>query len=221
MSDYAQFCSVARALELVEGRWTILIIRELLCGSTRFTAIHRGIPRISRTLLSDRLQELTDHGIVTRSSGHHGPEYSLTKAGAELLSVVSALGTWGQRWIPRHARSEVFDAEPVLIDMARRVQSAALPKAPLVARFEIRGNDPHFLLFKSGDAALCSTNPGFPEPLCIRTPLPALVTWWRGDGSFLDAQRMGLTLEGPRSLTRAFPTWFERYQFAGVKPVMR
>src|SRR4051795_5462423 len=103
MTNYGQFCSVARALEVLGGRWTLLVVRELLCGSRRFNDIRRGIPRISRTMLSERLQELVHVGAVTRSDGVHGPEYALTEAGGELMGIVGALGTWGQRWLPRRA----------------------------------------------------------------------------------------------------------------------
>jgi len=101
MSGYGQFCAVARAHEAVGGRWTLLVVRELLCGSRRFNEIRRGIPRISRTMLSERLQALIHAGAVARSDGEHGPEYALTPADAELANVVSALASWGQRWLPR------------------------------------------------------------------------------------------------------------------------
>ncbi|MEE1610852.1 winged helix-turn-helix transcriptional regulator [Microvirga sp. CF3016] len=219
MADYGQFCSVARAHETIGGRWTLLVVRELLCGSRRFNDIRRGIPRISRTMLSERLQDLVRVGAVTRIEGEHGPEYALTEAGRDLMDVVSALGTWGQRWLPRRAEAEDLDPEPLLVDMQRRVRTEALPPEPLVVRFEIEGQrQPRFLLMKEAEVSLCTRNPGFPEPLRVRAHLPALVAWWRGDVSFAEAQRRGIVVEGPRALAKAFPTWFERYLFAGVEP---
>src|ERR1700730_18879880 len=106
MPGYGQFCSMARAHEALGGRWTLLIVREILCGSRRFNDIRRGIPRISRTVLSERLQSLIHIGAVSRSDGEHGPEYALTEAGNELAMLVSALGTWGQRWLARRAADE-------------------------------------------------------------------------------------------------------------------
>lgn len=222
MADYGQFCSVARAHEAIGGRWTLLVVRELLCGSRRFNDIRRGIPRISRTMLSERLQALVQVGAVSRIEGEHGPEYVLTDAGRELMEIVGALGTWGQRWLPRQASAEDLELEPVLVDMQRRVRAEALPQDPLVVRFAIEGQrQPRFLLLKEGEISLCTQNPGFPEPLCIRTSLSALVAWWRGDVSFAEAQRMGLTVEGPRALAKAFPGWFERYLFAEVRPAAK
>ena len=214
MTGYGQFCSVARAHEVLGGRWTLLVVRELLCGSSRFNDIRRGIPRISRTMLSERLQALTFVGAVARIDGEHGPEYVLTEAGRELANLVGALGTWGQRWLPRSATNEDNDLEPLLVDMQRRVRFAALPKDPIVVRFEI-GRERRFMLLKPAEASLCLHNPGFPE-LCVRSRLSALVSWWRGDASFLEAQRMGLQITGPKTLVRAFPEWFDRYQFADI-----
>src|SRR5689334_24958576 len=101
MAGYGQFCAVARAHEVLGGRWTLLIVRELLCGSRRFNDIRRGIPRVSRTVLSERLQSLILVGVVARTDGSTGPEYELTEAGRELAMLVSTLGTWGQRWLAR------------------------------------------------------------------------------------------------------------------------
>ncbi|MBB4041330.1 DNA-binding HxlR family transcriptional regulator [Microvirga flocculans] len=222
MAGYGQFCSVARAHEVIGGRWTLLVVRELLCGSRRFNDIRRGIPRISRTMLSERLQALVHAGAVTRSEGVHGPEYALTEAGRELMGIVGALGAWGQRWLPRNAAEEDLDLEPLLVDMQRRVRQAALPKEPLVVRFEIDGDrHPRFLLLKGTETAFCTQNPGFPEAVRVRARLPALAAWWRGDVSLAEAQRMGLAVEGPKELVRAFPDWFERYLFAEIGPTER
>ena len=140
MTGYGQFCSMARAHEVLGGRWTLLIVREILCGSRRFNDIRRGIPRVSRTVLSERLQALVFAGAIARTDGPHGPEYALTEAGQELAMLVSALGTWGQRWLAREPANEDLDLEPLLVDMQRRVRFAALPKDPFVVRFEVRGH---------------------------------------------------------------------------------
>lgn len=203
MTEYGQFCSVARAHELLGGRWTLLIVREILCGGRRFNDIRRGIPRVSRTVLSERLQALVLAGAISRTDGAHGPEYAITEAGQELVTVVSALGTWGQRWLARDPANEDIDLAPLLVDMQRRVNFTALPKEPFVVRFEVRGHQRYFMLLKQTEASLCRHNPGFPEPVCVQGPLAALAAWWRGDTNFVAAQRMGLTIDGPRAFTRA------------------
>ena len=216
MAMHGQFCAVARAQDLVGGRWSLLIVRELLCGARRFNDIRRGIPRVSRTMLSERLQVLAAAGVVRRSEGPHGPEYDLTEAGRELIEVVKALGVWGQRWLPRHADREEIDLDPLLLDMQRRVRPAAVPAEPFVIRLELKDCPVRFLLLKDRDIALCAHNPGFPEPLCLGGPVTALAGWWRGDTTFAEARRRGLTLTGTRALVAGFPNWFQRYLFADV-----
>jgi DNA-binding HxlR family transcriptional regulator len=223
MKGYGQFCSVARALDLLGERWSLLIVRELLCGSRRFGDVRRGIPRISRTMLSARLRELVDAGVATRQEGDHGPVYDLTEAGRELGSVVQALGTWGQRWLPRDLPREQLDADVLLWDMHRRVDVSKLPERPVVARIEIADvagrAGVRFLLLRRTEVSLCTSNPGFRDELRVRARLRTLTAWWRGELSFADARSAGLVVEGPRELVRAFPGWFGRYLFADVAAV--
>jgi DNA-binding HxlR family transcriptional regulator len=221
VTSYGQFCSFARALDLLGERWTLLIVRELLSGSSRFNDIRRGIPRISRTMLSARLRELTDSGVITRDSGRSGPTYGLTEAGRELGGAVRELGTWGQRWLPRTLPREQLDAEALLWDMRRRVRTEELPARPVLARIEFsdaRRRAARFLLLRRSEVSLCSTNPGFPEELRISGSLRTLTAWWRGDISLADARAEGMLVQGRREWVRAFPSWFERYLFAGVTP---
>ena len=216
---------MTRALDLLGERWTLLIVRELLCGSRRFGEIQRGIPRISRTMLSARMRELADAGVIERQEGEGGPEYRLTPAGLELAAVVRELGTWGQRWLPRELHPAELDVRALVWDIHRRVRRDALPEKPLVVRIELtdlRGAaSVHYLLLRRSEVSLCVTNPGFPEELCVRADRRTLIRWWRGDLTFRQALGAGLALEGRREWVRAFPNWFERYLFAGVNPVSR
>jgi DNA-binding HxlR family transcriptional regulator len=222
MKTYGQFCSIARTLDLLGERWTLLIVRELLCGSRRFGEIQRGIPRISRTMLSARCRGLADGGVIERHDGDGGPEYRLTPAGLELAAVVRELGTWGQRWLPRELHPDELDARALLWDIHRRVRRDALPEKPFVVRIEladVRGAAArHYLLLRRNEVSLCTLNPGFPEELSLRATRRTLIGWWRGDLTFRQAREAGLVLEGRRDWVRAFPSWFERYLFAAVTP---
>ena len=222
MKSYGQFCSMARALDLLGERWTLLIVRELLCGSRRFGEIQRGIPRISRTMLAARIRELADARVIERLDGDGGPEYRLTAAGLELAAVVRELGTWGQRWLPRALAANELDPHALMWDIHRRVRRDALPEKPLVVRIEltdVRGAAArHYLLLRRSEVSLCTVNPGFPEELCLQATRRALIGWWRGDLTFRQALAAGLVLEGRRDWVRAFPGWFERYLFAAVEP---
>ena len=226
MKGYGQFCSVARALDLLGERWTLLIVRELLSGSRRFADVRRGIPRISRTMLSARFRELAEAGVIEREEGGAcAPGYRLTAAGLELAAVVRELGTWGQRWLGREVHPRDLDAGVLLWDIQRRVRRDALPEEPLVMRIElsdVRGPaGRHYLLLRRSEVSLCTVNPGFPEELCLRASRRTLIGWWRGDLTLGQARAAGLVLEGRRDRVRAFPQWFERYLFAGVAPAAR
>ena len=217
MSTYGQFCAFARALDLLGDRWTLLVVRELLSGSRRFNDIRRGIPRISRTMLSARLRLLTDAGVAQRDAAAGG--YVLTDEGRELAGIVRELGTWGQRWLPRTLSRDQLDADALLWDMRRRINIDALPASPLVARIEftdVRRRGVRFLLLRRSEVSVCSVNPGFPEELQIRASLRTLTAWWRGDISLAHARAEGMLVEGRREWTLAFPKWFDRYVFANV-----
>jgi DNA-binding HxlR family transcriptional regulator len=222
MKSYGQFCSIARALDVLGERWTLLVVRELLCGSARFNDLRRGIPRISRTMLAARLRELVDAAVISRMRGADGPTYALTAAGRELADTVRALGTWGQRWLPRTLPAEQLDADALLWDIRRRIRVDALPVAPIVARVEItdgpRRARVRYLLLRRDEVSLCVENPGFPEQLRIAAPLRTLTAWWRGDISLARARASGMIIDGSREQVRAFPLWFERYLFAEVAP---
>src|SRR5262249_41249599 len=101
MTGYGQFCPIAVACETFAERWTPLILRELLlAGARRFSEIRRGIPLISRSLLTQRLRELEDAGLIQSQplARGRGREYRPTRAAEELRDVLERLGEWGQRW---------------------------------------------------------------------------------------------------------------------------
>jgi DNA-binding HxlR family transcriptional regulator len=222
MKALGQFCSIARALDVLGERWSLLVVREVLCGSSRFGDIRRGIPRISRTMLSARLRELVDVGVLARTAAGGAPAYELTQAGRELEAVVRNLGVWGQPWLPRTLPREELDVDALVWDMQRRIRDEALPTTPFVVRVEPsdgRGRAAaRFLLLRRSEVSLCTENPGFPEELCVRGSLRTLTAWWRGDLSLAEARAAGMTVEGRREWVRAFPSWFLRYAFADVAP---
>jgi DNA-binding HxlR family transcriptional regulator len=218
VKSYGQFCSIARAMDLLGERWTILIVRELLCGGRTFGDFQHGIPRISKTMLSARLRELVDARVAERDDDG----YVLTASGRDLMSVVGALGTWGQKWLPRELAADELDVDAVLWDMQRRVDVDRLPARPTVVRIDLtdlRRGATRWLLLRASEVSLCSTNPGFAESLVVRTDRKTLIGWWRGDFSYAEACRRGLRPSGPATVVRAFPTWFQRYLFADVQRV--
>jgi DNA-binding HxlR family transcriptional regulator len=227
MKSYGQFCPVAKACEIVAERWTPLVLRELLCGSTRFSELQRGVPLMSRTLLAQRLRELEDAGVVAsapRARGR-GREYQLTAAGEELRSVIMELGEWGQRWARRRFAPEDLDAELLAWDIHRRLNVDRLPAKRVVIRFDLRRVPRHqarrstwWLVLTRPDVDVCLKDPGFEVDLVVDADLVALTRVWMGDMPLQDALRQGLIrTEGPRELVQAFPIWFGLSLFAGVE----
>ncbi|MGK4584171.1 winged helix-turn-helix transcriptional regulator [Kitasatospora sp. HPMI-4] len=210
---YGQFCAVARALEVLGERWTLLVVREMLLGSTRFSEIREGLPRISRTMLSARLKTLERAGVVD-----HLPDgaYRLTEAGRALHGVIAELGAWATPWDRRGLRPGHFDPQVLTCDIRRRVHRDRLPDGLTVVELYFPGTRPDrfFLHITPADLTLCTEDFGRPVDLRIQADLPALTHWWTGDHTWDDLLRTGAArLEGPTTLRRAFPTWFRGYIF--------
>jgi DNA-binding HxlR family transcriptional regulator len=225
MSSYGQFCPVAQALEVVGERWSLLIIRELLCGSYRFNELLNGVPLMSRSLLAQRLRSLEEAGLVARQARGSGQtfEYSLTPAGRELEPIIHGLGHWGQRWVRR--QRDAKDIDPVLLmwDLRRNLDPTRLPESNTVVMFWFRDapskRSRYWLKIERPDVDLCVTNPGFEVALTVETTLRTMAGVWMGELDVRDALRAGaIELKGAARLTRSFPSWLLLSPFAGTQP---
>jgi DNA-binding HxlR family transcriptional regulator len=223
MRSYGQFCPVAQALEVVGERWTLLVVRELLSGSRRFSEIQRGVPLMSPTLLSQRLARLERAGIVAQRPGPGGrPEYHPTEAGRELWPVVEMLGTWGQRWARREVTAEQLDPSLLMWDIRRRIDFTRVPPRRTVIRFAFsgltRGHRTWWLVLDRGEADLCLSDPGYDVDLAVDADLRSLIMVWMGDLPLHRVLRSGaVTVSGARPLVRAFPGWLRLNLLAGVE----
>jgi DNA-binding HxlR family transcriptional regulator len=213
MSQYQQFCPVALAAEIITRSWMPLVIRELLCGSTRFNDIHRGVPKMSRTLLSRRLEELIRADLVERRLVADGrPEYHLTPAGEELRPIIEQLGVWGRRWVRTDPASAGRDPRLLMWDVRRRIVRDRLPDCRVVVWFHFpdapRDLRSYWLILQPGDVDLCYRDPGFEVDLAVTSPLRTMIDAWMGDVDLGRAIRSGeIELRGPRELRRRFPAW--------------
>jgi DNA-binding HxlR family transcriptional regulator len=206
---------VAQALHVVGERWSLLIVRELLCGNYRFSEIMLGLPLIPRSVLAQRLKSLEEAGLIQRSvreGAGRVPVYQLTDAGRELEPVVMGLGVWGQRWARR--TTEKADLDPVLMmwDMRRGLDVERLPEQPTTVAFWYRDvpakRSRYWLRIDRPEIELCLTNPGTPVDLKVETTIRIMVDVWMGYRDLKEALRSkAIELEGPSQLTRAFPTW--------------
>jgi DNA-binding HxlR family transcriptional regulator len=136
MKKFGQFCPLAQASQLLCERWTLLVVRELVAGSTRFSELKKGVPLMSPTLLSKRLKQLSDAGVITKSGAGAKTVYQLTQAGRELTPIVQLLGAWGHRWVQTSLVVEDLDASLLMWDMRRSVNPDAFPADRIVLQFE-------------------------------------------------------------------------------------
>jgi DNA-binding HxlR family transcriptional regulator len=222
---YGQYCPIARGAEIFAERWTPVIIRNLHLGCGTFSEILEGAPGLSRTLLSQRLQELERFGVVesARKPDGRGHHYKLTSAGRGLFTVCQSLGEWGARWLeiaPQH-----LDPFVALWSMCNALRRDQLPDRRVVIRFDFTGSRPrerYWLLIENRQTEICKQYPGLDEDLYITAEAEAFIKWHAGQLSWAQASRDDrIQLDGPSWLVRAFPTWNARSAFAHIKPVPR
>jgi DNA-binding HxlR family transcriptional regulator len=202
-TGYGQYCPISRALDLLGERWSLLIVRDMLVGTTRFNDLARGLPGLSRTLLAKRLHQFERAGLLERV----GREYLLTEAGRELEPIVFGIGEWGARWTFGDPDPAELDPRLLVWWMHKRLDTSGLPGKRQV--FRIRFTDdrrPFWIVIESGDPSVCLVDPGFEVDVTITSDVGSLMQVWLGHLPVKDAIRSGrLRFEGPGALTRRMP----------------
>lgn len=223
--QYGQFCPIAKAAEVLGERWTILIVRELLLGTSRFNELQRALSQISPSLLTKRLVQLQDYGLVMKREipAQRRSEYHLTAAGKELRPIVLGLGEWGSRWARGQMEDDDLDVELLMIEFKRRLNADALPGGQVVIRFTFEGLAvyPHWwiLLDGNGGRELCVDNPGKPTDVSLVSNLRTMTEIWAGDTTIKAAKSTGkLRVTGNPILVRTLPSWLGTGTFSGVRP---
>lgn len=226
MADsYGQFCPIAQAAEVLTERWTLLVVRELLMGSTRFNDLQRGVPRMSSSLLSKRLRELERAGILNRRplEGERGHAYELTPAGEALGPLVVSLGTWSRDWLKREVTDEEADPALLMWDVRRSIRLDRLPEDRVVAFFRYRdaedGKRAWWLVAEPAAADLCFSDPGYAIDLDIDAEARAMAEVWVGKTDLGAAMRSKrIRIRGPEHLVRSLPDWLGLSTFAYPDP---
>ncbi len=222
MRSYGQFCPVAIATQVLGERWTIIVLRELVSGSTRFNDLRRGVPLMSPSLLSKRLKTLERAGIVERHEVDGNVEYRLTPAGEDLGPVIESIGAWGQRWARGQIEDDHLDASLLMWDIHRNVIDDNLPEEQVVVHFHLEGSTDgkrrFWLVLEPDDVDICLVDPGLDVDVYVECHVRTMVRYWMGDAGFHDLMRDGdLHIEGPTRLVRQFPKWFRRSAVADVE----
>ena len=219
MPSYGEYCPIAVGVEFFGDRWTPLVIRELILGSRRFNDIHRGLGRMSRTLLIQRLRELERRGIVERTIDHAGrtSEYRLSAAGRELEPIVWSLGHWAARWSFGDPADEELDVGWLAWRLHQSVVPDKLPSTRTVVHFTLDGpgGGEAWLVLDRGGSTACLIDPGYDVDLAIMGDNREMHRWVLGWVSFREMRAAGsVRLIGPTRLGRVFPTWFAAAPFA-------
>jgi DNA-binding HxlR family transcriptional regulator len=224
LTDYGQFCPVAKASELLGERWVLLILRELLLGTHRYSDFQRALSRISPSVLSKRLKQLEHAGIIVRKAqtGRKKQDYFLTPAGKELASIVEHLATWGMRWARGQLSEDELDVEFLMWDIQRRLQIDKLPDCETILCFifdDLTRFKNWWLVVRDGEVDLCTENPGNDVDLYISTTLSSLVQVWQGDIDIKLAQRKKLLkAHGNTQLAKTMSDWLGICLYADIRP---
>lgn len=225
MKSYGQYCPIARASEVFAERWTPLIVRNIFLGCETFSAIQAGAPGIPRSLLRQRLSLLERIGVVVRRAKAHGrgSHYQLTEAGRELWDVCDALGRWGTRWL--EAAPWHLDPYIVLWSFTQGARADRLPAGHVTVQLDFIDqplkNRRFWLVVDRGDIELCVSDPGFAPDLIVSAETEAFARWYMGQMNWPAVLQAGsISIDGPRALAQAFPTWSDRSRYAPLEAAL-
>ena len=217
---YGQFCPVSMASEVLCTRWTVLLLREFLCGSTRFNDLRRGVPRMSPTLLSKRLKELEQSEVITARANSRGvTEYHLTESGNDLRPLVMAMGNWGQRWVESKLSLKNLDPSLLMWDMRRHLDPRPLPERKCTIQFQYQelpvSNQNWWLVVDAGETDLCRVDPGFEVDLLVSATLRSMTAVWMGLTNVSKEISAGqMRVDGDPAIARAMQDWLGLSPFA-------
>ena len=218
--SYGQFCPVSMASEILCSRWTTLVVREMLCGSTRFNDLRRGLPKMSPALLSKRLKELQQAGVVTASRKPNGlVDYRLSEAGEELRPLIMGLGNWAQRWMESRLSLKNLDPSLLMWDMRRSLNVKALPDRRCTIQFLYSELPPSrqswWLVVEGGAVDVCNFDPGHELDLLVKSSLRSMTAIWMGLTTIKKESESGdLVIEGDPSLAYSMQQWLGLNAFA-------
>jgi DNA-binding HxlR family transcriptional regulator len=216
VQTYAQYCPIVRAVEVLGERWTLLIVRELILGARRFNDVARGLPTLSRALLSRRLRQLQAAGLVVRADDGG---YDLTPAGRDLDVIVNGLAEWGARHAFGTPRPEELDPELLMWWFHDRVDTSDVTRRAVVQIDVADLRRLFWLVIEPQDASVCYTDPGFEVDALLRADMSTLYQMWLGEIDLLAAVRAGdIELTGPRWIVSGLPRWL---RYSPAAPVVR
>jgi DNA-binding HxlR family transcriptional regulator len=217
MSRYGQYCPITRSLEVLGDRWTLLVVRDLLVGATRFNELSRGLPGMSRGLLSKRLDQLERDGLVTHSDGAYHP----TLACEDLRPLIFGLAEWGARWAFGEPRPDELDPTVLMWWIRGGIDPAPFGDRRVVLHIQVPDarRQRFWFVVQPHDVSLCFTDPGYDVDVTLESPLGVLYQVWEGVIELPAAVRDGLLLlTGRRGVLLLLP---DALRFSPVAPYVR
>jgi DNA-binding HxlR family transcriptional regulator len=220
---YNQFCPIAKAMEILGEKWTLLIIREILCGGTRFNELQRGLSQISPTMLTKRLNLMVEEGLLFKKHipGQRGYEYFPTQACKELFPVVEQIGIWGMHWARHQMTEDDYDLELLMLYMERSIQPENLIGKETIIRFnfsDIKEYPSWWLVVTGNEVDVCVHDPGKEVDVYFNVSVRVMCQLWMGDISYKKAIAEGkLELVGSKLLTSKVESWIKPSIFSGLQ----
>ncbi|NND72548.1 MAG: helix-turn-helix transcriptional regulator [Rhodothermales bacterium] len=226
--SYGQYCPLALSAELLCERWTLLVLSRVIEGCSTFSEIHRGVPRISPTMLTKRLSELEHSELVEKRQSPDGRSirYSPTAAAMDLEQIINDLAIWGQRWA-RDMTLEDLDPAFLAWSMHLAMNVEQMPSERVVIEFRLSSEvteeiEYFWIVHEHGNIEMCMKHPGFETDLSVASDLRLFVEAWRGFRNLRDEIGKGsITLDGPRAYREAFPNWLKLSMFSPYKRLQR
>lgn len=216
---YGQFCPIAKSLEILGDRWTMLILREILMDGRRFNKLQRGLGTISPALLTKRLGTLEEDGLIVKRkiSGQRGFEYFPTKSAEEFQPVLMALGDWGMKWAKDNLTDDDYDVDLLMLYLERSIVTERLPGSQTIIQFEFTDLRQHrnwWLVVKGDQIDVCVKDPGLDVDVYFTTTVLTMTDVWLGHDTWRRAMRdEDLIVVGPKSLTRNVTSWLRNSEF--------
>jgi len=220
--EYGQFCPIAKASEIIGEKWTILIIRELLMGSSRFNVFQRALGLISPTILTKRLNFLVEQGLAVKKKipGQQGYEYFPTESCKQLLPVIKSLGDWGMRWARNNMQEDDYDVGLLMLYLQRSVRADKLAGNESIIRFkftDLKEMKDWWLVAKPDEVDVCNKDPGKEVDAYFTSTVKTMIDVWMGDISYRKAVRSGdLKVVGHSILTKDIFSWLNKSVFADL-----
>jgi DNA-binding HxlR family transcriptional regulator/putative sterol carrier protein len=207
---YGDGCAIARALDLVGERWALLVVRELLLGPKRYTDLRRGLPNASPNVLSERLRELEDAGVIRRRKlppPASSRVYELTEWGLELEETVMSLGRWAALSPTPPGDAPVASGDSVILALRARFEAGAA--SGLRASYELRLGEDRFRIDVADGEIKAARGDAHRPDATIETDPDTLSTVLWGTRTLADAQRSRtMSVEGDKALVERFVRLF-------------